>query len=152
MYKFHPETFDTMDYDQYYTPISEFEKLKDADHGPVWRHLYSAREAYGNFHQSVTDGNYAAGVKLDGTKWPWNAPLNGTFWSAMTDEMEARPSLVTKFSEYQSRMNPTAKTCTKRDCIKANICFMRSSTPTQGRKCGEDYSSVSMSATEEAGF
>ena len=152
VYKFHPETFDTMDYDQYYTPISEFEKLKDADHGPVWRHLYSAREAYGNFHQSVTDGNYAAGVKLDGTKWPWNAPLNGTFWSAMTDEMEARPSLVTKFSEYQSRMNPTAKTCTKRDCIKANICFMRSSTPTQGRKCGEDYSSVSMSATEEAGF
>ena len=139
-----PETYEVMDYDQYYSQIAEYDDIihKKLNHGPVWRHLYSARDAYGNFFGSVGNGNYRAGVKLNGTRWPDNAPLNGTFWAALTDEMEARPELVTYFSEYQSRLSPTAHKCTSDKCRKANICYMRSGSPLQGQQCDSSYSAV----------
>ena len=139
-----PETYEVMDYDQYYSQITEYDDLinKKLNHGPVWRHLYSARDAYGNFYGSVGNGNYRAGVTLNGTRWPDNAPLNGTFWAALTDEMEARPELVTYFSEYQSRLSPIARKCTSAKCRKANICYMRSGSPLQGQQCDSEYSAV----------
>ena len=103
MYSVDPLTFDVYDYDQYYTQAGDFQGLVDnkAKHGPIWRHLYSAREAFSDMHASVQRNKYKAGVALNGTHWPAHAPLNGSFWAALTDEMEARPSLVKYFSELQ---------------------------------------------------
>lgn len=144
VYDVHPDTYDIMDFHQYYTPVVTFDDLikSNANHGPVWRELYTARELYSDFHASKKAGTYKAGVKLDGTHWPQNAPLNGTFWSALTDEMEQRPSLVTTFSEVQSRNSPTARQCTEDDCIKANICYMRAGSATLGRKCNSQWEST----------
>lgn len=144
VYTVDPGTFEVFDYDQYYSQIGEYDELIEskANHGPVWRHLYSARDAYGDFRSSVHAGKYSAGVKLDGTKWPESAPLNATFWGAVTDEMEARPELVSYFSRLQSRLSPKARVCDTAECHKANVCYMRSGSPTQGRRCNGDYSAV----------
>ncbi|WFD04556.1 hypothetical protein MOBT1_003267 [Malassezia obtusa] len=139
-----PATYDVMDYDQYYSQIAEYDNLinRKANHGPVWRHLYSARDAFGDFHSSVKSGKYRADVKLDGTRWPEHAPINGTFWAAVTDEMEARPELVSYFSRLQSRLSPLAKKCDDSDCHEANICYMRSGSPKLGQQCKSGYSTV----------
>ena len=116
VYSVHPVTYEIMDYDQYYASIPTFDDLVEskANHGPVWRKLYSAREAYGDFHASSQRNTYKAGVELDHARWPWNAPLNGTFWAAVTDEMEQRPELVQTWAEYTSSMSPRAKQCTSK--------------------------------------
>ena len=44
VYQVDPITFDVYDYDQYYTPVDEFDSLQA---GPIWRHLYNARDTYG---------------------------------------------------------------------------------------------------------
>ncbi|KAL4402920.1 phosphoric diester hydrolase [Malassezia pachydermatis] len=144
VYSVHPDTYEIMEFEQYYTPIATFDELvrSGANHGPVWRQLYTARELYGDFHASVRDGTYKAGVELHKNHWPQNAPLNGTFWAALTDEMEARPSLATTFSEVQTRNSPTARRCTTSDCIKNTICYMRAGSASQGRKCDGQYSSM----------
>mgnify|MGYP007078040697 FL=1 len=142
MYSVHPETYEIMDFDQYYTQIAEFDDLVDskADHGPVWRKLYSARDTYGDFHASVQANSYSAGVNLDGTKWPKNAPLNGTFWAALTDEMEQRPELVETFALVGTRMSPIARRCKDKKCAKANVCYMRAGSANLGEKCDGMYS------------
>ncbi|WFD00865.1 hypothetical protein MYAM1_003620 [Malassezia yamatoensis] len=142
-----PDTYEVMDFDQYYSQITEFDDLisSRANHGPVWRHLYSAREAYSDFHASVRAGTYRAGVHLNGTKWPKNASLNGTFWAALTDEMEVRPELLTYFSQVQSRLSPKTKPCTTSACYKANLCYMRAGSPLQGQQCDPDYDTVARS-------
>lgn len=142
VYSVHPETYEIMDFDQYYTQIAEFDDLVDskADHGPVWRKLYSARDTYGDFHASVQANSYSAGVNLDGTKWPKNAPLNGTFWAALTDEMEQRPELVETFALVGTRMSPIARRCKDKKCAKANVCYMRAGSANLGEKCDGMYS------------
>lgn len=143
VYSVHPVTYEIMDYDQYYASIPTFDDLVEskANHGPVWRKLYSAREAYGDFHASSQRNTYKAGVELDHARWPWNAPLNGTFWAAVTDEMEQRPELVQTWAEYTSSMSPRAKQCTSKKCQEAVICYMRSGSTNLGLKCNGDYSS-----------
>ena len=143
VYSVHPVTYEIMDYDQYYASIPTFDDLVEskANHGPVWRKLYSARDAYGDFHASSQRNTYKAGVELDHARWPWNAPLNGTFWAAVTDEMEQRPELVQTWAEYTSSMSPRAKQCTSKKCQEAVICYMRSGSTNLGLKCNGDYSS-----------
>ena len=145
--KVDPDTYDVYDFDQYYTPVTEFDKLKGrhVHHGPVWRHLYSARSAYSNFSASAHKNTYDAPVKLDNGWWPKNAPINGSFWGALTDEIEARPELAATFSLYQSRQSPKTKVCKTKDCAKHNVCYMRSGSKAQGTKCGGNYGSVARS-------
>jgi len=142
--KVDPDTYDVYDFDQYYTPASEFDKLRGrhVHHGPVWRHLYSARSAYSNFSASAHKNTYDAPVRLDNGWWPKNAPINGSFWAALTDEIEARPELAATFSLYQSRQSPKTKVCDSKDCAKHNVCYMRSGSKAQGTKCGGNYGSV----------
>ena len=139
VYLVDPTTYDIYDWDQYYTDVDAF---ATSAHGPVWHHLYRARDTYGDFHASVQDGQYTAHVALDGTHWPRGAPLNATFWSAVTDEMEARPELLTTFSRLQSRRSSRASVCTDHDCRRANVCYMRSATAAQGRSCPSGFGSV----------
>lgn len=145
IYTVDPETYEVHDYDQFYTQVNDFPGLPESQHGPVWNHLYSAREAYSNFSSSAVSGSVANGtVKLtkDG-QWPQDAPLNATFWSALTDEMEKRNELVTQFRHFTGRDSPRSPGCDA-GCIQANICYMRSGSGPLGQQCptGAHYASV----------
>jgi hypothetical protein len=144
IYSIDPETYEVHDYDQFYTQVNDFAALPNTDHGPVWQHLYSAREAYGNFSASAVDGKVANGtvhVRPDG-QWPNTSPLNATFWSALTEEMERRPELVSDvFHHYQGRNSPRTKACNA-TCVEANICYMRSGSVPIGLQCPQGYGSV----------
>jgi len=141
VYKVDPVTFDVYDYDQYYTSVDDFDALGPSQ-APIWRFLYSARDTYGDLRASVHANKYHAPVSLDGTHWPRQAPLNASFWAALTDEMEARPELVTTFALLKSRLSSAASNCSDTQCREANICYMRSATPTQGRDCPAGHGSV----------
>ena len=143
VYSVDPETYEVLDYDQYYTQLDKFDdELKNADHGPVWHKLYSARETYANLSASHNAGKYRAPVKLDNGWWPEGTPLNASFWAALTDEMELRPELVTLHSRYQARNSKKTEPCVSDKCIKATICYMRSGTGALGRACPSGYGSV----------
>ncbi|WFD04554.1 hypothetical protein MOBT1_003265 [Malassezia obtusa] len=141
VYEVDPETYEVMDYMQYYTPVDEFGQRRDA--GPTWRLLYRARETYASFAASVRAKTYAAPVTLDAHgRWPASAPLNASFWAAVTDEMEARPALLELHHAYQSRKSPRAPPCATRACHAAKLCYMRSGCSALGRQCAPGYSSV----------
>ncbi|KAN0061561.1 hypothetical protein ACQY0O_006408 [Thecaphora frezii] len=125
-----PETYELMDWHQFYADVDEFADLEMGGHGPVFRHLYSAREAYGNFEAQ------------DQTTWPAEAPLNATFWAKLTVEMEKRPELVQTFTVNQGRNSKRSPQCTDTACVAAKICYMRSGSAIIGKKCPRGYGSV----------
>ena len=137
-----PETYEVVDYAQYYTPLQKVQKEKETKNGLVWYHLYSARATYGDFKGSVAAGNYSNVVQLNGTKWPSDAPLNATFWSAVADEVETRPELAVQFNTYQGRNSPLSPACNTQQCASAKSCFMRSGSWALGQKCGSRFSTV----------
>lgn len=137
-----PETYELMDYHQYYTPLQNVKDKKETDTGLVWYLLYSARDAYGDFKGSVNAGNYSNIVPLNGTKWPSTAPLNATFWSAVADEVETRPELAVQFNLYQGRNSPLSPPCNTQQCASAKSCFMRSGSWALGKSCGSRFSTV----------
>lgn len=142
-YHVDPETYEVMDFDQYYTQVAEFDVLPQSDHGPIWQHLYSARKAYSNFSSSYPNNTLANGLKLsEKSQWPNSAPLNATFWAALTDEMLARPNLVKIFSRYQARNSTTGHYCISGACLKAIPCYARSGSAILGQKCPQGYGSV----------
>ena len=145
VYQVHPETFEVYDFDQYYTDLTEVDDLtkNHRNHGPVWRKLYNAREEYGNFGKAQSKGKFdGLPLRLDHGWWPEGAPLNGTFWSALADEMSVNPEKLTRFSINQSSGSKAAKVCRDDECREANVCYMRTGTSIQGRRCNSDYSTV----------
>ena len=143
LYHVDAETYEVVDYDQYYTQVADFATLPTTGHGPIWRHLYSARAAYSNFSAGHPNGVLDSGMHLsDGSMWPASAPLNATFWAALTDEMLARPSLVKTFSRYQARNSTRGKYCEEGDCLKAVPCYARSGSVTLGQQCPSGFASV----------
>ncbi|SPO40829.1 related to acid sphingomyelinase [Pseudozyma flocculosa] len=126
-----PETYEVMDWHQFYTEVPTFPSLETEQHGPVFQHLYSAREAYGDFT-----------AQPDGLVWPENAPLNATFWHRLTVEMEHRPELVQRFTVNQGRNSPKSPKCEDEACISAKICYMRSGSAAIGKKCPRGFGSV----------
>ncbi|WFD07205.1 hypothetical protein MVES1_002564 [Malassezia vespertilionis] len=141
VYEVDPQTYEVMDYLQYYTPVSEFGNV--GDNGPIWHLLYKARETYGTFRASLQAGTYDAPVALsDDGVWPDDAPLNASFWAALTDEMEQRPSLVELHHMYQGRNSPRSPSCSTKECHEAKICYMRSGSSNLGRSCPSGFDSV----------
>ena len=137
-----PVTYDIMDYDQYYTPLQNVQNATETRTGLVWHHLYSARDAYGDFRASQAQGTYAAPVQLDNGLWPQHAPLNASFWAAITDEILARPSLAGQFQTFQGRNSPLSPPCYNVACARAKACFMRAGSFALGKSCGSAYSTV----------
>ena len=141
VYEVDPETYEVMDYLQYYTQLQDADELRKT--GPVWNLLYKARETYGNFSASQAAGTYAAPVALDqGGVWPQDAPLNASFWAALTDEMEQRPELIELHQVYQGRNSPRTPQCNTKACHEAKVCYMRSASSALGRGCPSGYGSV----------
>ena len=138
-----PETYEIMNYDQFYTPLQNVQNQTETAKGLVWYHLYSAREAYGNFSAAKAAGSYHAPVQLndDGT-WPAFVPLNASFWASISDEVLARPELATQFQRFQGRNSPLSPPCSNKACAKAKACFMRAGSFALGKACGSSYSTV----------
>ncbi|KDN35861.1 hypothetical protein K437DRAFT_67526 [Tilletiaria anomala UBC 951] len=143
IYDVDPLTWQVLDYHQYYTQAADFLTLPHSGHGPVWSLLYSARATFGNFSASVAAGSYTAPVQLnEDNLWPQDVPLNGSYWAAVTDEMSARPELVTLHTRLSGRNSPRSPTCTEAACIAAKICYMRSGSSPLGQECPQGFDSV----------
>lgn len=138
-----PETYDIRNFDQYYTQLYDVQTTNETHHGLVWRHLYSAREAYGRFNASVGAGSYSASVPLENhDTWPGYAPLNATFWSAVADEVHASVPLARNFTMHQGRNSPLSPICDTKECAEAKSCFMKSGSWALGQQCNNTFSSV----------
>jgi len=143
IYTIDPETYEVFDHEVFYTQLSTFKTLQEANHGPIWRRLYSAREVYSNFSASHTSGRYDGLVPLTAKGlYPETAPLNSTFWASLTDEMLLRPELVQQFTVYQGRNSSYSPNCTSQACVEAKVCYLRSGSSLQGKRCPRGFSSV----------
>jgi hypothetical protein len=116
MYEVDTGNFDIYNAHTFYSDVNGFRNL--SANGPTYRYEYSARETYGP----------AAG-------WPDSAPLNATFWHAVTEAMEEDHSLVSRFNTLQGKSSVLTPNCTSAACAKAKICYMRSGDVALGRQC-----------------
>lgn len=145
-YSVDPETYEVFDSETYNADLSTFEGLPEVGTGPAWQRLFSAREAYSNFSSYVADRPKEAaiyGMSSSNTTWPASSPLNATFWSLLTEEMERRPELMQLFTRYQGR-NSTMQgpDCDSKECLEAKICYMRSGSAVLGKQCKQGWQSV----------
>lgn len=131
-YDVDPLTGEIWDAYTFISDVSSYPALARAAHGPVWEFEYSTRAAYGA----------AAG-------WPSDAPLNATFWHAVTEAMEADLGLVQLFNHYEGKSSVMSPNCTDAACARAKVCYMRSGSVALGRQCAQGYGSV-QSAFEPA--
>lgn len=123
MYEVDTGTFDIYEAYTWYADVNGFSNL--TTHGPTFEFEYSTRDTYGP----------AAG-------WPEDAPLNGTFWHAVTEAMEKDHSIVTKFTQLQGKSSVKSPNCTNTACAEAQICYIRSGSVALGKQCPQGYGSV----------
>ncbi|EJC98599.1 uncharacterized protein FOMMEDRAFT_161417 [Fomitiporia mediterranea MF3/22] len=110
VYEVDSNTFDILDAYTWRSDVNTFSALDDqTEFGPTYAFEYSTRDAYG---QNITG-------------WGPNDPLNATWWHRVTEAMEADPSLVTTFNNFQGKGSVHTQPCTG-ECITARICYMRS--------------------------
>ncbi|KAK5122844.1 hypothetical protein LTR85_003759 [Meristemomyces frigidus] len=125
MYEVDTATFDIHEAYTFYADVSSFSALANSSHGPTFQFEYSTREAYG-----------------PAANWPEDAPLNGTFWHAVTEAMEEDHSLVSTFNTYEGKSSVMSPNCTNDACATAKICYMRSGSVALGKACPQGFSSV----------
>jgi hypothetical protein len=125
MYEVDTGSFDIYEAYTFYADVNSFPSLQHSSHGPTFKFEYSTREAYG-----------AA------ANWPADAPLNGTFWHAVTEAMEKDHSLVSTFNTYQGKSSVKSPNCTCDTCVEAKICYMRSGSAPIGLQCPRGFGSV----------
>lgn len=126
MYEVDTGSFDIYEAYTWYADVSSFDGLTNASaHGPTFKFEYSTRDTYGS----------AAG-------WDADAPLNATFWHAVTEAMEKDHSLVSTFNTYEGKSSVMSPNCTNDACAEAKICYIRSGSTALGRACPQGYSSV----------
>lgn len=130
LYEVDTGTWDIHEAYTFYADVDAFAGLDDAAAaaaatGPVFQLEYSTREAYGA----------AAG-------WPADAPLNATFWHAVTEAMERDRALVALFNRYQGKSSARSPNCTSDACAQAKVCYMRSGSAPLGARCPQGFGSV----------
>jgi hypothetical protein len=99
-------------------------------HGPVFQLEYSTRDAYGA-----------------GAAWPADAPLNGTFWHAVTEAMERNRTLVSVVNGFQGKSSTRSPNCTSDACAAAKVCYMRAGSTPLGKLCPQGFASVQSAYT-----
>jgi len=110
VYEVDSATFDILDAHTWRSDVNSYPDLDgQTASGPTYVYEYNTRETYG----------------ADISGWGSNDPLNATWWHLVTEQMEANPSLVTTFNEYQGKQSVRTPNCTG-ECIPARICYMRS--------------------------
>lgn len=123
MYDVDTGSFEIYDAYTWYSDVSSFPHLNVSSTGPTFRYEYSTRDAYN-------------------ISWPADAPLNATYWHAVTEAMEGDISLVEKFNTFQGKSSIMTPNCTSVACQKAKVCYMRSGSAALGRACPQGYGSV----------
>lgn len=155
VYEVDAHTWEVHDYKQYFAQLASVSYNSTArEEGTqpplVWELLYSAREEFGHFHRSVQAGTYTGPVGLSRvgsgngslSTWPSQVPLNGSFWAAVTDEMRARPELVSRHTQLSGRLSPRSPVCLSDECRDAKICYMRAGDAVEGQSCPQGFDSV----------
>ncbi|EMC96412.1 hypothetical protein BAUCODRAFT_33740 [Baudoinia panamericana UAMH 10762] len=132
MYEVDTGSFDIYDAYTWYADVSSFPSLVNSSHGPTFQFEYSTRDTYG-----------------PAANWPATAPLNATFWHAVTMAMETNPALVNTFNKFEGKSSNSGFTtnCTCTGCVNAKICYMRSGSAALGRACPQGFSSVQSAFT-----
>ncbi|KAK5676882.1 hypothetical protein LTS10_010646 [Elasticomyces elasticus] len=125
MYEVDTGSFDIYEAYTWYADVNSFPALANSSSGPTFKFEYSTRETYGP----------AAG-------WPEDAPLNATFWHAVTEAMEDDYSLVSTFNTLEGKTSVKSPNCTCDACAEAKICYMRSGSVALGRACPQGFGSV----------
>ena len=92
---------------------------------PEWKFEYDARSTYS-----------PAASKAIGNVWPAQAPLNASFWHAVTETMLTNTTLVQLYNTYETKSSVVTKNCTSVACAKQKVCYIRSGSGTLGRNCG----------------
>lgn len=116
MYEVDTGSFDIYEAYTWYSDVSGYRNLSAT--GPTFQYEYSARASYG-----------------PAADWPASAPLNATFWHAVTEAMERNHTLVSQFNTFEGKSSVKSPNCTNSDCAQAKICYMRSGSAPIGRKC-----------------
>ncbi|MCJ1477263.1 hypothetical protein MMC13_005934, partial [Lambiella insularis] len=116
MYEVDTGSFDIYEACTWYADVNSFETLNASITGPTFNFEYSTREAYS-------------------IGWPADAPLNATYWHAVTEAMEANHTLVSLFNTYEGKSSIKTPNCTNDACAEAKICYMRSGSAPLGRQC-----------------
>ncbi|KAI9455922.1 Metallo-dependent phosphatase-like protein [Lactarius psammicola] len=127
VYEVDSATFDILDAHTWRSDVSSFPALDgQTSFGPTYVYEYNTRATYGT----------------DISGWGSNDPLNATWWHLVTEQMEANPSLVTTFNEFQGKQSVLTPDCTG-DCIAAKICYMRSGSASIAiQNCPRGFGSV----------
>lgn len=123
MYEVDTGSFEIYDAHTWYSDVSSYPHLNVSSSGPTYRYEYSTRDAYN-------------------ISWPATAPLNATYWHAVTEAMETDITLVERFNTFQGKSSINTPNCTSTACQKAKICYMRSGSAALGRACPQGYASV----------
>jgi sphingomyelin phosphodiesterase len=127
VYEVDSATFDILDAHTWRSDVNSFPELDgQTSSGPAYVYEYNTRETYGG----------------DITGWGLDDPLNATWWHLVTEQMEANPSLVATFNEYQGKQSVLTPNCTG-ECITARICYMRSGSASIAiQNCPRGFGSV----------
>lgn len=121
MYEVDTGSFEIYEAYTWYADVSSFPDLSAT--GPTYKLEYSTRDSYN-------------------IGWPASAPLNATYWHAVTEAMESDISLVSKFNTFEGKSSVKTPNCTNEACAQAKICYMRSGSVALGRACPQGYGSV----------
>lgn len=116
MYEVDTGSFDIYEAYTWYSDVSSFPNLNTSSTGPTYQLEYSTRQAYD-------------------IGWPADAPLNATYWHAVTEAMEKDITLVSKFNTFEGKSSVKTPNCTSQACAQAKICYMRSGSAPLGRQC-----------------
>ena len=129
LYEVDTGSFDIYEAYTFYADVNTFSSLTSNTSGPTYKFEYSTRDTY------IPDS------------WPADAPLNATYWHAVTEAMEADHSLVSTFNTYEGKSSVLSPNCTSNACAAAKICYIRSGSAALGRQCPSGFSSVQSAFT-----
>ena len=116
MYEVDTGSFDVYEAYTWYADVNTFPELNTSATGPTFKFEYSTRDAYP-------------------IGWPTNAPLNATYWHAVTVAMETNRTMVELFNTFQGKSSIKTPNCTNDACAAAKICYMRSGSAPLGKQC-----------------
>ncbi|KAL8827020.1 MAG: hypothetical protein Q9170_007178 [Blastenia crenularia] len=116
MYEVDTGSFDIYNAYTWYANVSAFQSLDPVITGPTYEFEYSTRETYD-------------------IAWPAEAPLNATYWHAVTQAMESDNGLVSTFNTFEGKSSIKSPNCTSTACAQAKICYMRSGSVALAQKC-----------------
>lgn len=114
LYQVDDQTFEVMGIQTYFANVSEANSWTT----PIWKFEYDARSVY----------------NVNGT-WPATAPLNASFWDAVTYSMLSNQSLVETYNFYETKSSVATKNCSTPACGQQKVCYIRSGSGALGYVC-----------------